>query len=258
MPRLSSSDDNAAAVARRFGVTIKTLRLYEGLGLIAPARTSAGWRTYGPQDLARLHTVLSLKQMGLPLAAITVLIRDRGTDVSRLLALQEEVLLAQRSGLEQALILVRAARAQVEAGHDLDADDLARLVQQTATARLAWSPQLQALAERTFSADQLKSLESAAPAVDDTAWARVYADIDAFPPDADPASEEGLAIGRRAVRLIQDYTRGDPQMWNAAARFWRGGLDDPEIKGDLPMQESHWSFLSSAMGELRRRGELRP
>ena len=39
--------------ARRLGVSAKALRLYEARGLIAPLRTAAGWRAYGPEQLAR-------------------------------------------------------------------------------------------------------------------------------------------------------------------------------------------------------------
>ena len=44
-----------AETARRFGVSIKALRLYESRGLLKPLRSEAGWRTYGPDQIARLH-----------------------------------------------------------------------------------------------------------------------------------------------------------------------------------------------------------
>jgi len=37
----------------RLGVSAKALRLYEQRGLIAPLRTAAGWRVYGPDEMAR-------------------------------------------------------------------------------------------------------------------------------------------------------------------------------------------------------------
>ena len=36
--------ETAAAVAKRFGVSGKALRVYEDAGLLKPARTVAGWR----------------------------------------------------------------------------------------------------------------------------------------------------------------------------------------------------------------------
>ncbi|MBI1407566.1 MAG: MerR family DNA-binding transcriptional regulator [Caulobacter sp.] len=44
----------AKAFAKRFGVSVKALRLYEAHGLITPDRTLAGWRAYGPGEARRL------------------------------------------------------------------------------------------------------------------------------------------------------------------------------------------------------------
>ena len=42
---------NPSAAARRLGVSAKALRLYEQRGLVAPSRTPAGWRAYGPDEI---------------------------------------------------------------------------------------------------------------------------------------------------------------------------------------------------------------
>ena len=48
----------SAEAARRFGVSGKTLRLYEAHGLLRAERTLAGWRVYGPEQIARLHQII--------------------------------------------------------------------------------------------------------------------------------------------------------------------------------------------------------
>ena len=58
-------------VARRTGLTAKTLRYYENLGLLpAPPRTQAGYRTYDTDHLERLHLIRGLQQAGLSLSEI--------------------------------------------------------------------------------------------------------------------------------------------------------------------------------------------
>jgi DNA-binding transcriptional MerR regulator len=59
--------DAPAAVAKRFGVSAKALRVYERMGLIRPARTQSGWRAYGRAEIERLAAIVALKQLGLPL-----------------------------------------------------------------------------------------------------------------------------------------------------------------------------------------------
>ena len=45
-------------LARRAGVSAKTVRFYEGVGVLPePARSPNGYRTYGEQDVARLAFV---------------------------------------------------------------------------------------------------------------------------------------------------------------------------------------------------------
>lgn len=59
-------------------VSIKTLRFYDEAGLLHPARVDdfTGYRTYTFSQLARLHRILALKEMGFPLEQIGRLLND--------------------------------------------------------------------------------------------------------------------------------------------------------------------------------------
>lgn len=61
----------ASEAARRLGVSTKALRLYERRGLIQPIRTEAGWRTYGPLEMARAAEIVALRALGLSLGQVT-------------------------------------------------------------------------------------------------------------------------------------------------------------------------------------------
>ena len=54
---------NASEAAKRLGVSIKALRLYEQQGLVSPSRTGAGYRAYGPDDMCRAAEVVALLAM---------------------------------------------------------------------------------------------------------------------------------------------------------------------------------------------------
>ena len=55
------------ALAKRVGVSVRTLRYYDEIGLLAPARhTAAGYRLYGAGDVARLQQIRSLRHSGSP------------------------------------------------------------------------------------------------------------------------------------------------------------------------------------------------
>ena len=58
-------------LAKLTGLTIRTLRYYDQIGLFSPSgRTEAGYRLYTESDLARLQQILSLKELGLSLEQI--------------------------------------------------------------------------------------------------------------------------------------------------------------------------------------------
>ena len=52
------------------GVTIRSLRLYERRGLLAPARTTGGTRRFSPDDLRRLRRIAELVADGVNLTGI--------------------------------------------------------------------------------------------------------------------------------------------------------------------------------------------
>jgi DNA-binding transcriptional MerR regulator len=62
-------------LARQTGLSIKTIRYYEQRGLLEqPPRTEAGYRLYGPEEVARLRFVQRAKLLGLTLEEIRELV----------------------------------------------------------------------------------------------------------------------------------------------------------------------------------------
>ena len=57
-------------VAELLGVSVRTLHHWESLGLVAAARTSGGYRTYGPAEVARLQRIVRYRELGLPLGEV--------------------------------------------------------------------------------------------------------------------------------------------------------------------------------------------
>lgn len=123
-----------AETAKRFGITIKALRLYEQRGLLKPLRaangsTGAAWRVYGPDQLARLHQILALKRLGLSLGQIGELLVGQDA-LNPILAVQERALMEDSERITHALTLIRKARTQLASGEVLSIDDLATLTQE--------------------------------------------------------------------------------------------------------------------------------
>lgn len=72
-------------VARMSGVTARTLRHYDAIGLLAPAGTAGnGYREYGQAELLRLQRILVLRALGLPLAEIGAVLDAERDEVAAL------------------------------------------------------------------------------------------------------------------------------------------------------------------------------
>ncbi len=66
------------ALAERVGVNPKTIRYYEGIGLLpAPARLPSGYREYSDDDVERLRFVRTAQRLGLSLSEIAEILRFR-------------------------------------------------------------------------------------------------------------------------------------------------------------------------------------
>ncbi|MGB8350133.1 MAG: MerR family transcriptional regulator, partial [Gaiella sp.] len=58
-------------LAEATGLTVRTLRHYEAVGLLEPVQRSAsGYRRYRAEDAERLYTIVALRRLGLSLAQI--------------------------------------------------------------------------------------------------------------------------------------------------------------------------------------------
>src|ERR1700722_8559135 len=135
MPMANTRDQfiSPADVARRLNVSVRALRLYERRGLLAPLRTSKGWRVYGPDQVARIQEILALKGLGLSLLRIGELFEGHAdADLDQILALQQSLLAVRRKQLDHAIALLNVARGRIAAGQPLTTDDLINLIRETA------------------------------------------------------------------------------------------------------------------------------
>jgi len=120
---LSPSD-----AARRLGVSAKALRLYEQRGLVTPVRTAAGWRAYGPAEMARASEVAALRALGLSLAQVARVLGGDPQDLEPALAAHQALLEDRALQLSLLVARVSALRAGLARGQVPGAQDIAGLV----------------------------------------------------------------------------------------------------------------------------------
>ncbi|MFF7181996.1 TipAS antibiotic-recognition domain-containing protein [Streptomyces sp. NPDC008121] len=105
-----------AEVARMSKVTSRTLRHYDEIGLLPPARIgSNGHRYYEEADLLRLQQILLMRELGLGLREIQTVL-DRRLDQVTVLREHHRRLLAERDRLETLARTVGRTIAELEEG----------------------------------------------------------------------------------------------------------------------------------------------
>ncbi|MEI9888176.1 MAG: MerR family transcriptional regulator [Rhizomicrobium sp.] len=258
MTRKDGSKDNTAAIAAAYGVSLKSLRLYEKLGMLVPPRSQAGWRVYGKGEIDRLLVIQTLKRLGLAISRIAVLLKADKDNFDTLLAEQAELLHEQRRQVALAIDLVRLTRARLRSGRASSPDDLAHLARRDQERIVPFTPAVAPLIEKVFTPDDQAALHSAA--YDDATamrlsegWAQIHADARALAPGGDAASAGALDMARRMRDLILLMTKGDEAFARRATQFWVMAFENPEIAKQMPITKAEWEFLHAAAAALRER-----
>jgi DNA-binding transcriptional MerR regulator len=220
-------------VARRTGLTVRTLHHYDEIGLLRPgARTAAGHRLYGRPEIERLQQIRSLKQLGLSLEETRACLDDPGVTLARTLAMHrarlEGRLEATRRLHGRLVELERRARRG-----RISLDDLLGTIEETT------------ILERYYTAEQRDALaarraaigEERIRAIEDR-WADLAGRVsEASASGIEPTSAVGLRLAREwkslAGETVAGFTGGDEGLEVSLRRLWseepdagsRSGID---------------------------------
>src|SRR5689334_11024143 len=170
-------------LARRTGLTVRTLHHYDEIGLLKPSgRSESGYRMYDAQDVARLHAIQALRYMRMPLAEIGPLLDGRHARPEAIIdeqmrALQRQI--REATELHDRLALLREG---ILAGKALDIADWVESLQRMATFG------------KYFSAGELKSIF--------TRYAEVQREWLALQPEVRAHMEAGGAIDSPAGQAL--------------------------------------------------------
>ncbi len=102
------------------GVSSRTLRYYDQIGLLVPARAANGYRVYNAADMHRLQHILLLRSCGVPLESIEDALDRSDFDLASMLQEHLTLLCRQRKELDETIAAARIAVAGLEAFGKMD------------------------------------------------------------------------------------------------------------------------------------------
>lgn len=240
-------DYTVGELAKRAGLTVRTLHHYEELGLLRPCgRSDAGYRRYGEADVLRLHRVLALRDAGLSLKAIAPLLDGEAPQpLAQVLQGQIEQVQAQLLAQETLLQTLRNAAKRLEL-HGDGGDAVQVLLD---------AMQIRRVHERWFSAEQMRALRQrwdALPSSERDAveleWPQLIAQArSAMQAGRDPASADIQALVRRWLVLQQQFIDMAPGMKDTMQRMYAA---EPELARQSGVTPELIAYLRRAKASL--------
>lgn len=117
-PRIKDSY-TISEVSRLFGIGIDSLRYYERLGILAPARAANGYRIYSLSDMYKLACIKELRNLGLGMDAIgAYLDRQDLESTERLIADETRLIEQQIASLTERKAALAERQARLDAARD--------------------------------------------------------------------------------------------------------------------------------------------
>jgi DNA-binding transcriptional MerR regulator len=250
--------------ARRLGVTTKALRVYEREGLVIPHRAQSSWRLYGPTQIARLHQIIVLRDLGLSLKSIKALVGSKSR-LGDVLRLQREALGSQQDRIRRAIDLIEAAQRQLDEGRDLSLDDLATLTKETVVQQSTDNRKFAARFEAVIAEQDPTGQAS-------RAFDGVKQDVGAIGADPDKLKAMVAEFGRLAqtgdvnceaakafVRHMRARTAGirrPPEAGLMLDAYARTAAEAQARSEPLPFDPAVLEFFGQVAQAMRDRGEL--
>jgi DNA-binding transcriptional MerR regulator len=229
-------------LARRTGVTVRTLHHYDRIGLLRPSRRAGnGYRLYGTGDVARLHQIFSLRRLGLSLEEIRECLTR--PDFSLLVALERHLArLDDQIRAHQALRKrLRGLAEQLRSGQPVSLEDFTTSMEMMTMIEKHYTPeQLNQLAARgeAIGAARIREVEAEWPAL----IAEVRAAMAAGLPPGDPAVQ---ALAQRWRDLVQEFTGGDPGIAASLGRMYR---EEPAARERAGIDPAIFAYIGQATG----------
>jgi DNA-binding transcriptional MerR regulator len=204
-------------LAKRTGLTIRTLHHYHAIGLLKPSlHTEAGYRLYTAGDIARLQQVLSLRQLGFSLEEVRDCLNRPDfapLEVIRLhLARLQEQIEEQRKLCER----LEAIATQLQSAEEVSADEFLRTIEAIMMTEKYFTPEQQKLItarREEAGAEVLRQKQEE--------WAELITEVRTeMEAGTDTKTAKVQALAKRWLEKVKETTGGDPAIEQALKRLW--------------------------------------
>lgn len=208
-------------VSRLSGVSVRTLRYYDEIGLLPPTTvTEAGYRLYDREALRRLQIILLYRELEFPLREISVIVSGEGFNVTEALERQIRLLREKQAHLEKIIALAEGIKESGVNQMDFSEFDVKKIEDYEAQAKERWgeTPAYQEYEQKSVGRTAEDSRSLAAGLM------RLFADLGRLR-DLEPSDERVQEKIAEIQRYITEhyYTCTDDIFLSLGAAYGGGG-----------------------------------
>jgi DNA-binding transcriptional MerR regulator len=227
-------------LAKRCGLTVRTLHHYDAIGLLTPsARSDSGYRLYNRDDIARLHQIQALRRFGLALADIGAVLANPGTHLSSIVDQQIRMLdsqIAQSTTLRERLAQLQG---QLQRGEEPElADWLTTL-------------EMMNMYDKYFTKEEQKRFPLLSTAENSTVaeWAELVQSVrEAMEMKVPPQSPGAQTLAKRWMTMLMRDSHGDPRL---LAKLNMMHFNEPAAQAQTGITLDMISFIQQANAESK-------
>lgn len=198
-------------LAKKMGVTVRTLQYYDREGLLSPSSVSdGGRRLYSDMDIVKLHQILSLKSLGFSLLEIKSKLTNIKTtqEIEKVLSEQSELLRSQIQSLTEVLNDIERLMREILQMQEVDFKKIADIIVNLQMKNDDYwlikyfdESTLEYLRSR-FDKDSGMNMLKKIQAIFDRAM-KYYND------NISPDSEQGISLAKEFWEMLMQFTNGD-------------------------------------------------
>jgi DNA-binding transcriptional MerR regulator len=227
-------------LAKRTGLTVRTLHHYDEIGLLAPSkRTAAGYRLYGARDVARLQQIVSLRQLGLSLEEIAAFLKRPDASARRVVGMLVTRMRERIERQRELLALLERLEGEWMADREPTIDEFIYSIEAMTMYEKYYTPEQRAQLEerrKTIGDERIREVEQA--------WPKLIAEVRAeVEKGTDPSSERARELAARWISLVAEFTGGDAGIAKSLGRMYRA---EPELRERTGIEPAMMEFIGKA------------
>jgi DNA-binding transcriptional MerR regulator len=205
-------------LARRTGLTVRTLHHYDQIRLLRPsARSASGHRIYSPSDLARLQQIVSLRQVGFSLTQIKRCLRDPDFVAADALRLQLEHVKQQIQEQQKLCARLETLASAMRSRKKISNEDLIQIIQDTVMYEKYFTPeQSEKIKQRAQQVGQERIEQSQRD------WQNLMSEVQAeMDKGTLPTDPRVVALAKLWYALVEEFTAGDPGIRDSLKKMYQ-------------------------------------